>query len=173
MTTLEFSTLCPVRPEKVTELQTILGNFPESDSSPFAAIPGTHVARWLVVRTPNDGGDPFLLFTACVDAGFNDYAAAMCAHAGAAVDEVWGCCAGFPGVDDVAAFTDYLVRHRINAAFFFAPYAPATVSDVLRALKLRDDIAAFALKAQSIDDAELQQAFLATFGRPTFDTAGA
>ena len=76
-------------------------------------------------------------------------------------DEWWGRCVGLPGPRRQGAFRAYIRAHKVNTQLFANAYPGATVQDVRAALENRASAwSTFAVEAQGLDAAELQQRFL-------------
>lgn len=135
-------------------------------TSPFAQVPSTHFARWVIVPQPAYQGPPmrpdpwkseYLIFTACLDGDLGSYLDDLCLLIGPDVDAVWRHCVGYPGSDDRAAFARYMRHNQIATEVYFAAYPEATVAQVNQALDLRDKVVSFAIAAQGLDDEGLHR----------------
>jgi hypothetical protein len=80
-----------------------------------------------------------------------------------AADAIWGHCRDYPGHGDAGRFGDYMRRHQLEAALFFAAYGDQTVDDVHRNVALRRRLIDFALEAQHLDSADLKARFEEAF----------
>jgi hypothetical protein len=156
-----LTVLAPVRPGREASLRGALAALPSGAGSPLARVPGTHFARWVVVPAlPEAGGRAQLLFTSCVDAPLERWLHGLVLGLGSDADAIWGCCEGYPGRSPAASLVAWLRRYRVRTSFFVAAYPTASVDDVRAALADRAALAAFAVRAQGMDDAELHAAFL-------------
>jgi hypothetical protein len=170
-----FAALTPVSPGHEPLLRAALRS--RSADSPFARVPGTHFARWVVVtKLPYDGPrqkpdllrSTYLLFSACFDgADLGAYLERLRVGLGSVADEVWGQCVGYGGESDLVR---YLTHNRIDPAVVFAEYPTATVAAVKDALALRSRLQRFVIGHQRLDHrlaedaATLRKAWRAAFG---------
>ena len=99
-----FSALIPVLPGHERDLKVAVEALPGRDESPFAAVPGTHVARLVVLDSfggpaiPRRRLHPALLaLSAMVDGPFDAWLDSMCVALGPTGDALWVHCAGWPG----------------------------------------------------------------------------
>ncbi|MDQ6828718.1 MAG: hypothetical protein M3081_07610 [Gemmatimonadota bacterium] len=138
--------------------------------SPFADVPTTHLARWVVIDTLPYEGIPaivdqlaykYLLFTSNFDGELDDYLELMRTRMPDAITRVWSHCLAFPGVSNAAAFANYIKRCQVETSFFFGAYTKYTLDDVLRALDTQQKMAVFVAEHQEKRSApaELQRAF--------------
>lgn len=157
--------LAPIAPGAQAPLRAHLEGLTDS---PLAQLSGTHFGRWVIVtgfvaadddRRADVLGDAYLLFTATVDGALQDYLAALAALPEAA--EIWSHCLGCPGAGGLAA---YLEHNRIDTGLFFAASPDATVPQIKRCLRTREQAIGLALRIQGLDPAAAQQAFLEEFG---------
>jgi hypothetical protein len=169
-----LTVLTPIRDGHETQLARYLDLLQGGEDSPFARVPGTHFARWVVIgdvvyEGPRQRRDRLtlgrLLFTSNFDGPVAPYLEALRIGLGEAADSVWDHCEGYPGRDDPGAFASYMRRHQIESALFFAAYGDRTVEQVRRSLALRRDVIDFALSAQGMDAAALQAAFTERLGQ--------
>jgi hypothetical protein len=118
------------------------------DESPFARLPGTHFARFVVLpglrrehaAQPADAlPGPYLMFSAFFDGDQELYLEALCAEIPDAADAVWRHCRGHPGHPGAHghAFRRWLRAHRVAATQAFAASPEASVADVREALAFR------------------------------------
>ena len=78
-------------------------------------------------------------------------------------DEWWGRCVGYPGRADRAAFRAFVRARQAPQGLFQSAMPRATVGEVRSALALREQVIDFAVEAQGLDAAALQERFRATF----------
>jgi hypothetical protein len=158
-------------------LRVALREMDSYDRSPFARVPGTHLARWVVVDQPPYEGtpaavdtfaSPYLLMTSNFDGGsdrddvaLDRYIEAMRTAIPGTLRELYQHCVGFPGVDDAVAFRSYIRRCRIPTSFLFGAYPTATLPECLRALDTQRRMVDFLLTQQAArpSSADLQRAF--------------
>lgn len=142
-------------------------------ASPFALVPRTHFARWVIIPQPAFEGPPmrpdpwksqYLIFTSCFDGDLPSYLDDLSGLIGPAVDAVWEHCVGYPGSADPARFADYLRHNQIETELYFTAYPDATVQQVRDSLELRHTVTEFAVASQGMTDAELHAAWQERFG---------
>lgn len=153
----ELGAFCALTPvADAGGLRTALDGLGRGDDSPFAALPGTHFARLVVLgdlrreaaRQPADAlGAPQLMFSAFFDGDAEPYLAALCRAMPAEAHAVWRHCRGCPGdpAERPHAFRRWLLDHRVPATQVFAAYPHATVGRVREALAFRAALREFAL----------------------------
>ena len=146
-----LTTLIPVAECRRQELRQALQSLTEPPSPVPAA---THFARWCVVdrlKMPSRyGSDPtsYLLFSAWFDGEAQDYAGALHERMGAErAEAIWAHC-GFGG-GGPESFSDYLMKHRVEAGSDFSGYEGVSVSEVHAALAQWESFHSFASHSQS------------------------
>jgi hypothetical protein len=170
-----FMTLCPTTPDTldgegapVAELRSFLNNVPQGPSSPFAAVPTIHLARFVVIDDlPYEGfpqhvdrlGVPYLLCSIDLSGSPRESILSLIAQAPEFVKNAWGRCIGFPGVNDREAFWKFLERCQIKTSFFFGGYPQATLDQVLKALDIQRRFAKLAVNTQQSSSAVLKAEF--------------
>ena len=170
-----FMAMTPIRPGEEKPLRDYLHALRDRGPSPLAKLPRTHIGRFVVV--PDFHNDPtwrqrreehldlnYLIFTSNFDGDLDSYLDELCEKLAPEATEIWGRCVGCPPAAKGAALKAYLQHNRIKTGIFFAAYGHATVGTVKRTLRQRDRIVNFAIHAQGLEPAALQQAFLAEFG---------
>src|SRR4051812_6336698 len=95
-------TVCAdVLPGRLEDVRRILARIRAADGQsavlPFARIPQTHFARLLVVET---GGTATLVLMLDCDAPAHERLHDVVEASGAGLDELFGCCAGYPAPGD-------------------------------------------------------------------------
>jgi hypothetical protein len=146
--------------------------------SPFARLPSTHFARFVVLdRLAFEGppaarpaiGQQYLLFSSTFDGEASEardaYLEHMCRRVPETVDEIFGLCAGAPAAAEPERFRDWIVSHQVRTRAFFAHDATAKVGDVLAACALSAAVRSFALKVPYARPDVLQREFEQTFRR--------
>jgi hypothetical protein len=140
----------------------------DAGPSPFAAVPGTHLARLQVLRPParrgRRGPREHVLLAADVDAPLAAWLERLRTTAATELDAVLGHCAFYPGAGDPAAFGRFVAANRVAVGFSVIGSPGATVHDVGASLALRDEISAFAQDTQRMGPAELHAAWRAWRG---------
>lgn len=162
-----------------TALRRELAALNTARESPFASVPSTHLARWVLMDDARFEGIPakvdhlaskYLLFTSNFDGGakgddeaLDDYLDSLRQGAGEVMQRLYRHCAGFPGVQDGPAFRAYCRRCQVTTSFLFGAYPQASVADVLRALATQRRMGAFVAEQQANRAApeRVQKAFAA------------
>jgi hypothetical protein len=160
--------LTPVAEGREAALRAHLRALPPGPRSPLIRVPGTHYARWSIVRLESRDGwpietePPYLLFAAEFDGEREPYTRRLCQTLGYDAHDVWMHCAGYPGPspDALAAF---LLAHHVEPGYSVAAYPDATVDEVRAAFALRERLADFLVRAGSLEGEALQRAWLARF----------
>lgn len=158
-------------------LRRVLAGLNAPGGSPFADVPSTHLARWVVLPEAPFESIPaqvdhfqskYLLFTSNFDGGADADDVALARYLESlrrsipeALDSVYRHCIGYPGTSDETAFARYFKRCQVKTTFLFGAYQDASVDDVLRALVAQRRVATFIAEHQErrSSPAELQSAF--------------
>jgi hypothetical protein len=168
-----LTVLTPILPGHEEALSDYLLNLRQRDESPFVRLEETHFARWVIIdKQGHEAGSGqrevlksrYLLFTALIDGTPDRYFERLCAVMGPEADAIWSHCAGYPGTQDPAAFKVYFKHNQIDATLFFAAYPQASRLDVLRSLRLREQLIDFAVTHQGLQAEPLHKAYLEAFG---------
>lgn len=161
--------LTPILPGREDALRAYL----EALDAPLASLPGTHFGRWVIVpRFVTDPAQPkeeplgcqYLLFSATLDAPLDRWLDALCDRLAPEAAEIWGRCVGCPTPVSGGALRAYLLHNRIRTGQFVAAYPDAPVTRVHAILRRREQLIAFAVRAQGMAPAELRSAFVEAFG---------
>lgn len=127
--------------------------------SPFAAVPGTHLARLQVLTPPakrgRRGTRECVLLAADVDAPLASWLDRFRVAAAGSLDAVLGHCAFYPGASDPAAFRRWVQANRLPVGFSVIGSPDATLAEVGAALDLRDELGAFAARTQRLSARDL------------------
>jgi hypothetical protein len=168
-----LTVLTPIVDGQQQALTAHLESLGDGDASPLARVPGTHIARWVVIddvkyqgagqRRRDKLSAPRLLFSSNFDGDLDAYLEGLRTGMGDDADAIWGHCRGYPGHGDAGAFRDYMRNHQLEAALFFAAYGEQTVDDVHRNVAVRRRLIDFALEAQRLDAAALKARFEEAF----------
>ena len=155
-----------IRPGHEEPVRSVLGSFKEPDASPFAEVPGTHVARF-VVMTGLGTGDPTsrkrlrptrLLFSAVVDGPAEAWLWGLFEEEGPAFEEVWHHCIGWPEGNDSTSRSRWLLDQRVANTHGVVAH-DATVAEIHRSLALRNALRDVAAEPASATPAELRAAY--------------
>lgn len=167
-----LTTIGRVRDGEADALEAYLDALPVGTDSPFARIDTLHTARVQLFRRLVHQGPKqrradtlrhaHLVFTSTIDGDVDDYLDAL-AERVPECDAWWGRCAGYPGREDRAAFRAYVRSIQARPGLFQSAMPRATVREVREALELRERVIDFAVEAQGLDAAELQERFRARF----------
>ena len=166
-----FMALTPIQPGSEVELRSYIEGLPRGDS-PLARLAGTHFARWVIVRDwVNDPSQPredhlaspYLIFTSNFDGPLDPYLEELCVKLAPEAREIWGRCVGCPADATGPQLKAYLLHNKIDTGFFVAAYPNSTVAQVKAALAKREQLIAFAVRAQGMGPDELWRAFREEF----------
>jgi hypothetical protein len=165
------SALVPVLSGHEPDLRRAIEALPTGDRSPFAAVPGTHVARLVVLESFGGPADsprrlhpPLLALSALVDGPFDAWLRSMCTVLGSTGDGLWCHCAGWPAEAPSITGT-WLHTFRIRMHVSLVGNPGVSVDDVHAALQRRSDLLDLALEAGRLSPGELRHRYVATFGR--------
>lgn len=166
-----FMALTPILPGEEPALRSYLEALPR-DGSPLARLGGTHFARWVILRDwVNDPSQPrqdrldcpYLIFTSNFDGPLDPYLDELCAKLAPEAHEIWGRCVGCPPDATGPQLKAYLLHNEIDTGFFVAAYPHATVAQVKAAVAAREQLIAFAVRAQEMGAEDLRRAFVEEF----------
>lgn len=167
---LALIVIAPITEDQVESASDAIAQTPTGPGSPFALLPSTHFARWVVLANLLDADDdpveprrPYLLFCADLDGSLEDWATSACERAGPQLDRVWRHCEGYPGSGEVGRFLDYLRVHQVSAGFSICSYS-ATVDEIRASLTLQRQLRELAELQQGLSPAELRRVYGARFG---------
>jgi hypothetical protein len=166
-----LTVLAPIVEGHEAELAAQLDALGDGDASPLARVPGTHIARWVVIddvifqegQRRRDRLPPRLLFSSNFDGGLDAYLEGLRSGMAEDADAIWGHCRGYPGHRDGPAFAAWMRAHQLEAALFFAAYGGQTVDQVRANVAQRRALLDFALHAQDLDPTDLKARFMDTF----------
>jgi hypothetical protein len=167
-----LTVLTPIVPGAEAQLRAYLEAL-DPAHSPLARLPRTHFGRWVIVddfvadpseRQPDELGCRYLLFSATLDGDVSSYLDELSEELADEAEHIWGACVGAPHPTRGPALKAYLLHNQIRTTLFFSAYPSATVADVRHALDARDSAVAFAVSAQGLEPAALQEAFRDHFG---------
>jgi hypothetical protein len=169
-----FLAMTPIRPGEEVALKAYLEGLSARGERPLSKVPRTHMARWVIVerftclpsykqRRTETLEIPSLIFSSNFDGDLDSYLDDLCEALEPEAPEIWGRCIGCPDRARGAALKEYLKHNQIDCGFFYAAYGQATVSRIKASLDQRDRLVAFATRAQGMEPAELQRAFVSEF----------
>jgi hypothetical protein len=167
-----LSVLTPILPGHADELAAHLGSWGDRDASPLERVPGTHIARWVVIpdvihqgagQRKRDTLTPRLLFSSNHDGDVGAYLEGLRTGMGADADAVWSHCRGYPGHEDGPGFAAWMRAHMLEAALFFAAYGGMTVEQVLANLDRRRKLLDLVMENQGAPAADLKTRFMDAF----------
>jgi hypothetical protein len=168
-----LTVLTPIKDGAAEPLAAYLDGLGEGDASPLARVPGTHIARWVVIddvkfqgagqRHRDALGAQRLLFSSNHDGDVSAYFEGLRTGMADEADAIWGHCVGYPGHGDAYAFRRYMRTHQLEAALFFAAYGEQTVAEVQANVARRRQLIDFAIEAQHLDAAAPKARFLEAF----------
>ena len=168
-----LTVLTPIKDGHQQPLTDHLNALEEGDASPLSRVPGTHIARWVVIdevkfqghgqRHHDTLGAPRLLFSSNFDGDLDVYLDGLRTGMAEDADAIWGHCRDYPGHENSGAFRAYLRAYQLEAALFFAAYGAQTVGEVTANVAQRRRLIDFAIEGQHLDAAALKARFLETF----------
>ena len=146
-----------------------LQTLPVDGKGPFGKVSTTHMARLVVLDDVVYFGMPsreehlkskYLIFESNFDGDLETYLQQLATEARDEVHGIWQHCIGYPGVENVGAFTAYMKRCQVETTFYFADVNDKTVEQTLQALQTQSAVASFIEKNQGKSPDELQPAFV-------------
>ena len=160
--------LTPVARGRELSLRNTLRDLPAGANSPMIRVPGTHYARWAIVRLEGKDGTPIrsepshLLFSSEFDGPLEPYARRLCARLGGDAHTIWGHCEGYPG-RDADALATFLLAHRARPGYSVVAYPDASVEEVRTAFALRERLNDFLVRTATLDAPARQRAWTERF----------
>ena len=170
--TYYFQALTAILPGRSDALREYLESLPLGAESPLARIGQAHFGRWVIIPyVVNEDRQEFrdtlkneyLLFASDFTGELDAFLDALCTEMATEADAIWGHCVGYPGTGDRAAFKRYMQHNQIETSAPVGKYAEHDIEEVREALDLRERLIRFAIRAQSLDAAELQEAYRREF----------
>ena len=153
--------IAPIKPASSKALETALAEIAadlgHNRLVPFAALPTTHFARFVILPPAHEAGAAQLVFESNHDGEPDEYLDHLARVAPGGLDAIFGCCQGWPegGVADVDGYSVFMRGHQRPAAAFHMGYRGHDKASVLNDLKVFDAIERW------LDDAEPDRAALA------------
>ena len=167
-----LSVLAPIADGEADALTAKLDALADGAHSPLARVPGTHIARWVVIRDVvyqgkgqrrRDRLAPRLLFSSNHDGEVGAYLEGLRTGMAEDADAIWSHCRGYPGHADGPAFAAWMRAHMLEAALFFAAYGGMTVEHVQDNLARRRELLELVIEGQGMPSADLKARFMETF----------
>ncbi|MGH8932634.1 MAG: hypothetical protein ACRDZO_18915 [Egibacteraceae bacterium] len=134
-----ITAIVPILPGHLEPLQQTLAALGAPDrTSPISAISTIHFARWVII----DNGER-LLFTSNFDGTWDAYIDEFIDKASDGLDLIWSHCVEYPegGSKDREAFKAYVRKYEYKANLFYCAYDDLTVSEILKAQRIREKFA--------------------------------
>ena len=171
-TAYALTTFARVQDGRADELEAYLSALPVGADSPFARIETLHIARVQLFRALVHQGPKqtktdtlqhaHLVFTSTIDGDLDRYLELLRERV-PECDVWWGACVNYPGRGSAKSFRDYVHSIQARPGLFRSAMPDATVQEVDHALALRERVIDFAVEAQGLDAATLQERFRAEF----------
>ncbi|HEX4006076.1 MAG TPA: hypothetical protein VHX60_07860 [Acidobacteriaceae bacterium] len=156
-------------PSHDLQIRDYLAKLSTREDSPFAAAPGTHLARLVVLDDVIYVGMPaceehlkskYLVFESNCDGDLDGYLNGLAVNIAEHLDAIWQHCVGYPGAANHQAFIDYMKACQLTTTFYFAAVNNKSVDQTLRALDTQTAVADFIATHQAADPATLQREFV-------------
>lgn len=156
--------LLPVEADQEKSLRSTLAKF-ERGTSPFSKVPGTHVARFVVINWLGTG-DPTnrrrlrparLLFSAVVDGPEEGWLFGLFKKQGTTLEEVWRHCSGW-SAEPREAWTPWLLGYRLTPSHRVVAH-DATVAKIRRGLALQRAMSRLKFEAEGLKPGDLRAAY--------------
>jgi hypothetical protein len=170
----QLTAILAVRPPEEATLSARLAELSALDISPFGRLAATHYVRLapfdrLGADRPGEQvehlGATYLLTSIVFDGDPDRYLMTLARVCRQEVGEIFGCCEGWPGGDDLAAFAAWIRRHECGPLHRFGAVR-ATGPQIIAALAQRDRLIGFAVGTQDLTAEDLHAAYLREFGPP-------
>jgi hypothetical protein len=169
-----FLAMTAIKPGEEDALRAYLEGFRDRGERPLQKVPGTHMARFVIVekfnckpsykqRRPETIACASLCFSSNLDGPIDAYLDVLCERLQPEAQEIWGRCCGAPATCEGQALKDFLKHNQVDCGFFYAAYGEATVQQVKDGLAQREKLIDFATRHQGVAADKLQQAFLEEF----------
>jgi hypothetical protein len=170
-----LTVLCPLKNDSENDqsyaalVRDRLRKLPLDEKSPLAAVPNTYLCRMFVLDDVFYEGDPagedhlkskYLVLVVELHGDRDAWLRAMWNHAHECIEPIWKYCIAFKGVNSADEWVDYIKRCQVDTTFYFMGSTDKPLSEQLKALYLKQELANFALEHQGVKDAvALQRAF--------------
>jgi hypothetical protein len=152
-----LSVLIPVKPRSREDLAKELRKM-DGELSPLAGVEDTHVARFAFVdrldSEPPTDDTSYLLFSSWFDRDDDEYDRGDDKYlrnlyaVRRKLNPIWRTCFGYDEEFSLDDFQRWMLAHRIEVGFAFDDHQ-LTVDEARRYLALREQVAAFAVRAQA------------------------
>ena len=165
MTVETVSLLSPIEAGHEEALRATLATF-ERGTGPFVDVPGTHVARFVVVNWLGTGDRTSrrrlrparLVFSAVVDGPVEAWLWGLFERQRRAVESIWRHCCGWPVAGDSRAGARWLLEQRLPITYPLVAN-DATVGEIRRGLALRKALMGLKTKADLLTPRELRETY--------------
>lgn len=166
-----FLAITPIKAGRTGALRETIAKV-TADGSPFAKLPRTHFARWVILPDFHDDtvdyqpadedrlGCEYLIFSACFDGPRDSYLQELAEGIPAAAKAIWGECIGVEAgsPDDLVR---YLKHNQIDCGQYYSAYGHTTVQEVRRVLAQQRVMRDLAVRQHELTPAQLQAEFVA------------
>jgi hypothetical protein len=170
----QLTAILAVRQSEEHALAARLRQLAVGETSPFARLPAIHYVRLAPFNRlgadrrgeeVEELGAAYLLASLVFDGDPDRFLMSLGRVCRQEVEEIFGCCEGWPGRSDLAAFAAWIRRHECDPLHHFGAL-PATSPQIRTALALRQRIIGFAVATQDLSADDLHVAHLREFGTP-------
>lgn len=145
----DLAVIVPILPGHEADLRAYLDaigdEIPTQQEIDFRALTTVHYLRWSIIdaRT-NAAGEPVgtasLVLSTNFDPPRRRHLDELIRVGGAALDQIYGHCQGYPGRSDRAAVRKYFERHAVRSAAFYVGHPWRTVQQIRDEKALRDSL---------------------------------
>jgi hypothetical protein len=156
------------------DVRRTIESVPRGADSPLARLRQLHTSRLQIFdklvyqgapQKPDRLKSSYLVFTAAFDGDLTPFLDGIATELPVEADSWWRHCAGYPGLQDRAAFQRWIRHNQIHTSLFAVASPNVTVREVRESLAMRERVASFAIEAQGLDAEALQARFRQTFVR--------
>lgn len=171
-TAYALTTFAPILPGHTEDVRAVIEGLPRGAHAPIARLKQVHLSRIQIFdhlvyqgapQKPDKLQNDYLVFTAVFDGELDAFLDDLMRYLPEEADSWWRHCVGYPGLSDGGAFRAWIRQVQRHTSLFAVASPGVTVQEVLGALDLRERVAEFAIAAQGLSAAELQQSFLQNF----------
>jgi hypothetical protein len=170
----QLTAILAVRPSEEATLSARLAELSALDISPFGRLAATHYVRLapfdrLGADRPGEEVEhlhaTYLLTSIVFDGDPDRYLMTLARVCRREAEEIFGCCEGWPGRDDLAAFAAWIRQHELGPLHRFGAL-PTAAPQIVAALAQRQRLIGFAVETQDLAPNDLYAAYLQEFGAP-------